>query len=98
MYSIRDSLSVLANIHNWEPGNVMKLSEIGELNLEDLIVSEMMRSREKTMKLEKAKEIIEPLLFLCAKHSKDGTEKNNFLIDGWFLANFLAGHDTEVKK
>lgn len=92
MYSVRESLSLLTDVHNWQPGVEMDLGFKNKdenpdykLDIESLIVADVMRSREGKIKKEQAQEKLEPVLNICYRD-----DKNKFLIDGWFLVRFLS--------
>jgi len=97
MYSIRESLSLLTDLHNWKPGSEMDIGSIGrgdyqdlELDLEALIVADMMRSREGKIKKEEAEQKLKPILNICYRD-----DRKKFLVDGWFLVRFLASEGVE---
>jgi len=94
LYSVRESLSLLTNVHDWQPGKEMDIVMFdSELDLQSLIVADMVRSRDDNIDRKTAKnavERLEPILQLCYR---DG--KSKFLIDGWFLVRFLSGKGGE---
>jgi len=92
MYSVRDSFSLMGDIHNWKPGDDMKFISDSNLDMEKLLVADAIRSREGSADREKISGAIKTIVDLCKK------KENIFSIDTWFLIHFLADNMKGVKE
>lgn len=92
MYSVRDSFSLLGDIHNWKPGDDMIFVSDMDLDIEKLLTAEIIRSKEGSVNSDEISKTIKPIVDLCEKGD------NLFSIDSWFLIHFLASNTKGVKK
>ncbi len=94
MYSVRESMALLTDVHNWKPGEEMDLGKSLDSNLDikKLIVADIMRSNVGKMEHGTVESELEPILNLCYKYDENEKKYLNttFSIDGWFLIRFLS--------